>query len=110
MAGYVLFFPGVNVGNDQVLQRLGLGGLLGDASPEWTDCVGPNGQGGMLAAWRLDPVSAPSLEMVQRNWKELPADASIGREPGAVWLGTEVSRPLIPRDIARRKFLPGEWC
>lgn len=105
MAGYVLHFPGRR-GSNQLLQELGLAALLADCGPDWWDGPGPEGQHGSICGWGLGLDGGP-LMSTAREWQPLPGNAECGRKHGDVWLGLEVARPLLPRDIARRETTPG---
>lgn len=100
MAHYVLHFPEQNQPAEPLLERFGLGALLTDGGQEWRPETGHDGKAGALVLWHVGKPDGGALDKVPYNWRPLPGNAS-GRNEGDVWLGVEVERPLVPKDILR---------
>lgn len=96
MASYVLHIPTERNPVPAILDKYGLQSLAENCS--YGLDVGPEGKHGVMLSWYgLDDGPPPGAE---RTWQQLPGKPD-------VWMGVEVNRPLIPHDIARRRFLPG---
>lgn len=107
MAGYVLHFPGVALGNDELLATMGLQALAAECGASWWPGRGHE-RSGYFCSWNAgDPTLQSTPGDCARTWQPLPANAACGRKEGDVWLGLEVRRPLQPRAIALRNQVRG---
>ena len=116
MAHYCLYIPNCQGAKDDHLDRVGLGGLVGDDSgAEWADVLRAppelGGGRGMLCSWRggnaeTDPHMSVHPDHV---WVPAKPDEARGLEAGRFYFGHEPNRPVTPTDLARRKQFAGHW-
>lgn len=110
MAGYLLFFPDQHGTATAYMHQVGLGSLLADGSPMFTEAhQGPDGRPGAVCWWDnpLRPESTPSQGYCPKTQDWEPCKPCGELAAGRFWLGRERERLPGPRDLERRRMLDG---
>ena len=94
MSSFLLYFPNAITNDLTLFERCGIGSLLGDAGPSWTECHGngPDGGSGKFAWWG-DGLN-PGLP---RDWKPY------GEGDKRFYIGIDPNDKPKPEELARTK-------
>lgn len=115
MAHYSIYIPGATAPQPQLLDQVGLPGLVRD--DDWGPQIipilhnGPDGGGGLLFTWldvagvENNPVAGHSAE--RQRWAPAPRDPVRNLPEKRYWFGYEPLRPPTPTDLLRLHPLPG---
>lgn len=105
---YQIFVPGVQGSDSGILRNVGLGDLLSDTD-SGPDAIyvhrGPDGRDGMAFAWRRE--NEPIGMDLNTVWTPAPKEPDRGLEAGRYFLGVRPADPPQPKDLIRRRPIPG---
>ncbi len=109
MASYLIFIKGANTATAKNrliecgLEDLGIDNLMITHVEQ-----GPNADrnSGALCGWLKGSSDDPVMIVSDsQTWLSLPANGN--RPEGEVWIGFEKTRPIRPKDLARKQMMPG---
>jgi len=111
MAGYSIYFPGVQGSSPQHFDRVGLVGLAENA--QFCDVLqhGPDGGRGVVATWPTGKTATDSHPGMHEaiRWVAAKPDEERKLAAGRFWMGFDEARPLTPVDVARKAQAEGCW-
>jgi hypothetical protein len=98
---YLIYIPGAEEPNDNLLDSVGQGKLKSTGLPvNWTRIIqgGPDGKQGMIASWHnRDERDADPMQHREFEWT--PARKLRDLEEGRFWLGVSKDSPVTPHDL-----------
>jgi hypothetical protein len=112
MAHYLLFFPGANEPDDNLIGSVGLGSLMNSGLPtHWHRVLagGPGGSDGMICTWMRGNRSTDPDPGQHKNFEWTPAleDRSRGLSANRFWFGIDPSNRPTPACLALPRRFPG---
>jgi len=106
MAHFLLYLPKVKGANPRSLEAVGLPDFVANA--EFVDAAGPDGDSGVLIAWRRPGTDSRfCFSPDHQDW--IPAAAAgDGMAAGRYWLGMWRDSPPIPTELLRPQAYKGK--
>jgi len=106
MAGYQLFFSGLNEPSAATSLEMWFPEICENSSYTFLE-KGPNDNYGTLVSWLIGDMNRWPKTSIHGNQEWQPFPKSGDRNAESVWLGTETNSPVMPCDLARAERYQG---